>query len=79
MSSAYENRPFASAAAVTKSDSILLKDVRGLWIGTAGDLTVTLPDDSTATLKNVANGSLILIKAKFVNAASTAADIVALS
>lgn len=64
--------------AVTPSDSTRL-DCRALYVGTGGDLVVTGADDKNAvTLVNVQAGSLLPIACKYVNAATTADDIIAI-
>jgi hypothetical protein len=71
----------SAAVAVTPSDFDLLgAGVQALFVGVGGDLVI-VPDRGTAgvTLKNVADGSVIPIKAKQVLATgTTASSIVAL-
>lgn len=50
---------------------------RALFVGTGGDLTCTNAGGTSVVFKNVANGTLLLIRTKDVSAA-TAADIVRL-
>jgi hypothetical protein len=70
--------PFQSVAAVTAADADLTRwPTRALFIGTAGNVTVTMADGTTAVHKNLANGSILPGEFKQVNAATTAADIVA--
>lgn len=69
------------SAAVTKSDStdITATATKGLWVGTAGDLSVKYAGDSAATtLKGVAAGTYVPGAFSRVMAATTAADIVSL-
>lgn len=73
--------PARSAEAVTPSDSADLTNVsRALWVGTGGDLTVTMQDGTTIALLNVPDGSLLPICVSRVKLSGTSADdIVALS
>lgn len=66
-----------SAQAVTKSDSTTYAGMRAVYVGTAGDLTVTIGGSDVA-FKNVASGQLLPICPTKIKAATTAADIVAL-
>lgn len=74
-----QSGPAMKFTAVTPSDVTELPSVRGLWIGTSGDLVV---DDGYGnidiTFKNVPDGTLIPIAVLRVKDATTAADIVAL-
>lgn len=73
----YEIAPGRGLIAVTKSDTTVLEDVRALWVGTGGDLSVITPGSATAvTLKNVPDGTLIPVKVAKVMAATTASNIV---
>lgn len=70
------------SVAVTPSDSTDLTGTatKGLWVGTAGNLSVKLSGDSSATTwKNVASGTYVPGNFIRVMAATTATDIVALS
>lgn len=51
---------------------------KALWIGTAGNLTVKLPDSETDVIyKNIPAGTWMPIRPTHVRATSTAADIIA--
>lgn len=66
-------------ATVTKSDvtDLTTTATKGLWVGTAGDLTVKLAGDSGSTvLKNVASGTYVPGSFQKVMLATTATDIV---
>lgn len=83
MSGSFETRPAASVAAVTKSDTTDIAKLgneypRALFIGVGGDVVVVAPDGTSATFKNVPSGSVLPVKCRRVNAATTATDIVAL-
>lgn len=79
MSNIYDTAPAHSVVSVTKSDStVLASGCRALYVGTTGDLVVKCWDNSQATFKNVPAGSTLVVKAKQVLNATTAADIVAL-
>lgn len=74
-----QSDPSSGFAAVTKSDTTILENVRALWVGGAGDLAVQAKaGNPTITFKGVAAGSIVPIKAARVMAATTATDIVAL-
>ena len=62
---------------VTKSDSTILKSV-ALYVGTSGDLTVTMAGGTDVVFKNVPDGTFLPIAVTKVKAATTAADIIAL-
>ncbi len=65
------------AVTVTKSDSTLLNSV-ALYVGTGGDLTVTMAGGTDVVFKNVPDGAFLPIAVTKVKAATTAADILAL-
>ncbi len=71
----YETAPARRLISITKSDSTVLSGVRALWIGTGGDVAV-LADGDTApvTITNVANGSLLPVKAMKVMSTNTTAS-----
>lgn len=65
------------AAAVTPSDSTVLENVRALWVGTGGDVAVTL-GGTEVVLANVADGTRIEGEfTKVLSTGTTASDIVA--
>lgn len=71
--------PATSAFAVVPADADLQAVTRALYIGTGGDLVVTLADDGAPVLlAAVQSGTLLPIRAKRVGADTTATDIVAL-
>lgn len=68
------------SSAVTPSDSTVLACGKGLWIGTAGNLSLKLSGDSAAvTWKNVPSGSFTPGNVIRVMVATTAADVVCLN
>lgn len=71
--------PAPIATAVTPQDGNII-NCRALFVGTGGNLTlITSPGQPPVTLKNVANGQILPIRAWIINATGTsAADIVAL-
>lgn len=69
--------PSFDGVAVTKSDSSVLVGVRALWVGGAGDLTLTLRSGDVV-IKAVPAGTLLPIGPSKVKSATTATDIVAL-
>lgn len=66
------------ATAVTKSDSTVLPTTRALWIGTTGDVAVTMAHGSTITYKNVPVGVLPVQVTQVLETGTTASDIVAM-
>jgi len=72
--------PGRKAEAVTKSDSTILKGVRAIWVGGAGNLAVIFADDDSAvTLTGVTAGSLLPIAVtKVMSTNTTATNIVAI-
>jgi len=66
------------ARAVTPSDSTVLEVTRGLFIGTTGDVAVTMADGQAVTFSNLASGVILPIQVTKVMAATTASDILAL-
>jgi hypothetical protein len=73
--------PVASGEAVdiSSADHTPTSCTRALWVGTGGDVKVTLLSGSVVTLANVPDGTLLPVRALLVwNVGSTATDIVAL-
>ena len=73
--------PAGFAFAVTPDDSNDLEEVtRGLFIGTAGNVKLTLRLGGTVTLKNIPAGTLLPLRVTRIFATGTsAADLVGLS
>jgi hypothetical protein len=72
--------PARGGFAVTKSDSTVLTNVRGLYVGVSGDVAVVFKDTATAvTLKAVPVGILPVQVTKVMSTNTTATDIVALT
>jgi hypothetical protein len=70
--------PASAGAVVAPDDELVLSNIRAIWVGTAGNLAVSL-GGVTVILKNVANGTLIPIAPTSVlSTGTTAADIVSL-
>ena len=73
-----------TAVEVIKSDTTVLNPTRGLYIGTAGDVTVMFmgtgwdPVTTPITFKNVANGTTLNVRVTKVMAATSASNILAL-
>lgn len=68
-----------ATSAVTASDATALTCTKGLWVGTAGNLSLKLSGDSAAvTWKNVPSGTYVPGSVIRVMAATTAADVVCL-
>lgn len=66
--------------AVTPSDSTMLPDgVRGLYVGTGGNLVLLDTDSSAVTFTAVPGGTILPVQVKRVNSTNTtASNIVAL-
>lgn len=72
-------RPAAGAAAVTEHDANPLSNTsRALYIGGAGDVTVTMLDGNDVEFVGVPAGTILPIRVTHVKTATTATDIVAL-
>lgn len=72
--------PYSNAVAVTPADDTdLAENCRGLFVGTAGTLTVVTLDDSTVQFGAVPNGTELRIRVTRVKSTGTSAsNIVAL-
>lgn len=62
---------------VTEGTDALSPIPSSLFIGSAGDLTVTSSAGNQATFKNISAGTLLPIRPKYIDTASTVADLVA--
>ena len=72
-------RPAAKAVIVTPSDSTELNVTRGLYIGGAGDVVVTMAEQGTnITFVGVPAGTFMPIQVRLVLAATSATSILAL-
>lgn len=71
--------PARKCTAVTPSDSTSQGDVRGLYVGTGGNVAIRMKGDSAAVVhKNVPSGSYLPCRATYVySTGTTATDIVA--
>jgi hypothetical protein len=71
--------PVRKCTAVTPSDSTSQGDVRGLYVGTGGNVAIRMKGDSAAVVhKNVPSGSYLPCRATYVySTGTTATDIVA--
>jgi hypothetical protein len=69
--------PAQDAAAVTPSATALANVTKGIYVGTAGDLAVTMLGGDDVTFASVPAGSILPIRVTHVLEASTADDIVA--
>lgn len=72
--------PVTNAVAVTPHNTNELSYVsRALYVGTGGDIAVTMQDSGSVTFVDVPTGTLLPIRVKIVKATgTTASDIVAL-
>jgi hypothetical protein len=70
--------PAAGAVAITPHDTnpLTTAPTRGLYVGGAGNLKVTMADGSVATFSGVAAGSLLPIRVNIVWAAGTTATLI---
>lgn len=77
--SADATRPAAKAVVVTPSDVTDLGVTRALYVGTGGDVVVTMAEQGTnITFANVASGTVLPIQVRLVLAATSASEILAL-
>jgi hypothetical protein len=67
--------PASDVDAVTPSDSTVLTGVRTVYVGTGGDLVVTI-NGHDRTIPNVPDGSMLPMKPSKIKVATTASDIV---
>lgn len=77
---ANKTAPAEGATAVTPSDSTVLTGVRGLYVGSDGNVAVIMVGDSSAvTFVGVKAGSVLPLRvSKVMSTNTTATDIVAL-
>lgn len=71
--------PLRNLFAVSPSDSVSFEfESRALWVGVGGDIVILgAGDTASVTLKNVASGTLLPIRAQRIDATdTTATDIV---
>lgn len=68
------------ASSITPNDTTqITKACRGVYVGTAGNLAVTMADGSSVTFVGVQAGSILPIKVKIIkDTGTTASDIVVL-
>jgi hypothetical protein len=65
------------AASVTKSDATVLPATRGLYVGGAGDVAVSMAaDDSSVTFSSVPAGTILPVRVKKVLSTGTTATLV---
>ena len=67
--------PSVKAVAVAPSDSTVLPAHRAIYVGGAGDLSVTYLDGTTGTISTVAAGTQLPLSVKKIMAATTATAI----
>lgn len=73
------NDPAGAAAAVTPSNTTVLPETRGLYVGGTGDVAVVMRSGDAVTFRSVQAGTLIPIRVRQVRATgTTASGIVAL-
>ena len=70
--------PASFWVAVTPSDSTVLYGVRGIFVGSAGDVVATDQDGTDATFTCVAGQLLPIMPSKIKSTGTTASGIVAL-
>ena len=76
--SADKTAPAVKATAVTASDVTVLAPTRALYIGTAGNLNVTMADGAAALLTNVGSGIFPISVTKVLSTSTTATGILAM-
>lgn len=65
--------PAISVATITPADADLANDLRGFYVGGAGNVSVQCPDGSTATFIGVPVGQFIPVLCRRINATGTSA------
>lgn len=70
--------PAVSVVSITPADADLADDLRGFYVGGAGNVVVRCPDGSTATFTAVPVGQFIPVLCRQIRAATTATNIVGL-
>lgn len=79
MANIFPSDPAQDAAAVTASDTTHLGNVRGLFVGGAGDVALVTAAGSTVVFAGVTAGAILPVRCTQVRATSTTAtNIVAL-
>lgn len=60
--------------AITPNDAVELDEItRAIFVGTAGDVAIVLASNTELLFKNVASGTILPIRARFINATGTSA------
>jgi len=72
------SNPAGEALEITPADIDLATFTRGVYIGVAGDLKVTMAGGDVVTFVGVVAGSVLPIRCSQIMAATTASSIVAL-
>jgi len=83
MADTFQNYPASLEQPATKAFDVsvgatLDPTPRALFVGTGGDVTVELLNGGTVTFKNLADASVLPVRAAKVTAVSGAADIIGL-
>lgn len=68
----------AETVDISSDDHTLDRISRGLYVGTSGDVTVTMYGGGDVTFANVPAGTILPIRVSVVKDTSTASDMVAL-
>lgn len=76
--SLYSNGSCDNAVAVTPSDATVLTPFQSLFVGGAGNVTVTLVSGSDVVFTGVLAGTILPIRGTKVKVATTATNIVAM-
>lgn len=71
----FGRNPAAGIIAVVPSDTTVLSSVRGLYVGGAGDVAVTMQDGTTGTFKAVPVGTVLPLQVSKVMATGTTATL----
>ena len=70
--------PARNFLAITPVDSDLPQVIRGVYVGTGGDIVAISANDQEATFIGVVAGSVLPISCKQIKAATTASNLVGL-
>lgn len=62
------------AQTVVPSDTATIKTTRSVWVGSTGNLVVTMTSGNSATFNNVPNGTWLPIQVTQVKATNTTAS-----
>lgn len=68
--------PAVGVVAITPADADLADDLRGFYVGGAGNVSVTCPDGSTAVFTAIPVGAVISVLCRRINLTGTTATLI---